>query len=56
MKLLVNADDLAKLISISRPTVERLVRANRIPSIRIGRRRLFDPNDVVKALKSEERE
>lgn len=53
MKLLVSSDELAKLVSLSRPTIDRLVRDSRIPSITVGRRRLFDPNDVVEALKSE---
>jgi len=48
---LVDGARLADLLSISRPTVDRLRRDGRIPSIMIGTRRLYDPTDVVAALK-----
>ena len=49
--ILVGADELARLLSISRPFVDRLRAEGRIPSILVGTRRLFDPSDVVAALK-----
>jgi excisionase family DNA binding protein len=49
--ILVGADELARLLSISRPFVDRLRAEGRIPSILVGTRRLFDPVDVVAALK-----
>ena len=50
--LLVDGNRLAELLSISRPTVDRLVRDDRVPSIMIGTRRLYRPDDVIKALEA----
>lgn len=41
--LLVNADELARLLSLSRPTIDRLRSAGVISSIGEGRLRRFDP-------------
>lgn len=42
----------ADLLRISKPTVERLVAEKRIPSYKIGKRRLFDPEELVEWVKS----
>jgi len=51
-KYLVSKIELAKLLSISTRTVDKLVASNRIESVRVGTRRLFDPISVTAALKS----
>ncbi len=38
-KLLVTAEDAAALLSLGRSTVYQLIRAGRIPSVRVGRTR-----------------
>lgn len=47
---LVGGDRMAELASVSRPTIDRKVRDGDIPSILIGRRRLFEPRAVIDAL------
>ncbi|QDV81671.1 Helix-turn-helix domain protein [Stieleria magnilauensis] len=48
---LVDADTLARLLSVSRPTVDRLRRDGVIPSIPIGPRcRRFNTSKVIAAL------
>ena len=49
--LLVCGDRMAELGGVSRPTLDREVRDGKIPSVLIGRRRLFDPADVIAAWK-----
>jgi excisionase family DNA binding protein len=51
-QLLVDGNRLADLLSVSRPTVDRLVRDGRIPSIRMGARRLYRPTAVIEALEA----
>ena len=46
---LVDGDRMAELAGVSRPTIDRAVRDNAIPSVRIGRRRLFEPRAVIDA-------
>lgn len=48
--LLVAGDEIARLIGISRATIDRGVRDGTIPSVLIGRARRFRPDAVVKAL------
>lgn len=48
---LVNRQTMAQLVSISLPTLDRLVSSGEIPSMQVGTRRLFDPDAVVAALK-----
>lgn len=50
--LLVDADELARLLSISRPTVDRLRAANVIPSVGEGRLRRYLPDAVIAALQA----
>ncbi|GAA4455343.1 hypothetical protein GCM10023156_29170 [Novipirellula rosea] len=47
---LVDGDRLAELLGVSRPTVDRMRSSGEIPSVSIGRRRLYDPNAVIAAL------
>ena len=46
---LVDRVELAELLGISVPTVDRQVRCGKIPVVRIGRRILFDPTKVIEA-------
>jgi excisionase family DNA binding protein len=48
---LVDGDRLAKILGISRATIDRLVATGKLPSITAGRRRLHDPAECVKALR-----
>lgn len=47
---LVDGDRMAELAGVSRPTIDRLVRDQRVPSVKIGSRRLFAPQAVIDAL------
>jgi len=47
---LVDRPTMAKLTNIGTATLDRLVAANIIPSVLVGRRRLFDPDAVIDAL------
>ncbi len=51
-KILRSKIETAKAISISPRTLDNLVRDGKVPSVRIGTRRLFDLDDVTAALKS----
>ena len=46
---LVDGDRMAELASVSRPTIDRAVRDDIIPSMKIGNRRRFDPQAVIEA-------
>lgn len=46
---LVDRYELAKLLSVSVPTIERLSAAGDIPLVRMGRRVLYDPAAVIAA-------
>jgi excisionase family DNA binding protein len=48
--LLVDGDRMASLLSVSRPTIDRMRADGVIPSVLIGRRRLYQPDAVVAAL------
>jgi len=48
--LLVDGDRMAELAGVSRPTIDRLRADGSIPSILVGRRRLYSPPDVIDAL------
>ncbi|TWU42936.1 Helix-turn-helix domain protein [Novipirellula aureliae] len=48
--LLVDGDRLAELLGVSRPTIDRLRADSVIPSVLIGRRRLYNPDAVLAAL------
>ena len=47
---LVDGDRLAKILGISRATIDRLVAAGKLPSIKAGRRRLYCPDECLDAL------
>lgn len=51
-KKFLTFSEAADLLRISKPTVERLVAKRKIPSYKIGRRRLFDPEELVEWVKS----
>lgn len=46
VKLTYSFDEVAAATSLSVPTIKRLVRDNRIPSLKIGNRRLFYVRDI----------
>ncbi len=48
----ISAKEAAKLLGLSRSTVDRHVKAGRMPSYLVGDRRLFDPEELVKWVKS----
>lgn len=48
---LVGRERMAEIAGISVPSLDRLVRDGRIPSIQINSRRLFEPKAVIDALK-----
>ncbi len=47
----LTADDLAKLLSVSRITIFKQAKAGRIPSFRIGTSVRFDPKAVARWLR-----
>ncbi len=47
---LVDGDELADRLKVSRPTVDRCRANGLIPSVKIGSRRLYNPRAVIKAL------
>lgn len=53
--LLVGREDLAPMISLSVPTIERRTQTGEIPSIKSGRRVLYNPQAVVAAMSRNEK-
>ena len=49
----LTADDLARLLSVSRITIFKQAKAGRIPSFRIGTCVRFDPQAVAKWLRAQ---
>ena len=47
---LVDRPTMARLANIGVCTLDRLVSGKRIPSVLVGRRRLFDPDPVIAAI------
>ncbi len=56
MPLLVNKDKLAQLFAVSVATIGRLKAAGKLPTVRVGRRVLFDPAACIAALSSNNEE
>lgn len=52
---LANRDEMAALLGVSLPTLDRLVARANLPSIQIGTRRLFDVDRVFDSLSSKTR-
>lgn len=50
--LLVDGQEMARLLTVSVNSVDRSRANGTIPSMRIGKRRLYDPHAVVAALKA----
>lgn len=50
---LADRRQMAMLAGVSEPTLDRLVRAERVPSILVGSRRMFRPTAVIAALEAE---
>ena len=51
-KRFLTFNETADLLRISKPTVERLVAEKKIPSYKIGKRRLFDHDELIEWVKS----
>jgi excisionase family DNA binding protein len=51
-RYLYSKSELAKSLSLSTRSIDSLVSSGRIPSVRVGTRRLFDPSEVTAALKA----
>ncbi len=51
--VLIDRYELSRKLGVSVPTVERYVRAGRIPVVRLGRRTLFELPAVLAALREE---
>ena len=51
-KRFITIQDAAKLLSLSVPTIKNQVKEGLIPSYKVGGRRLFDPDELVKWVKS----
>ena len=49
---LVDGDRMANLLGVSRPTIDRLVRDDLIPSVMVGSRRRYEPRSVIDDLKA----
>ncbi len=47
---LLDGDEMATRLGVSRPTLDRLRAAGTVPSIKVGSRRLFDAEAVLKAM------
>jgi excisionase family DNA binding protein len=45
---LLTVDDALKYLKISRPTLYALIKEGKIQTVKIGKRTLFDPEDVKK--------
>ena len=46
---MVDGDRMAELAGLSRPSIDRAVRDKIIPSVKVGRRRLFQAEKVIAA-------
>jgi len=53
--LLVDGDGLASLLGVSRQTIDLMRSAGTIPSVTLGRRRLYRPDAVIAALSANEK-
>ncbi|MDF1659656.1 MAG: helix-turn-helix domain-containing protein [Verrucomicrobiales bacterium] len=49
---LLSKAEIAKALSLSTRAIDSLVASGKIPSVRVGTRRLFDPEEITEALKS----
>jgi excisionase family DNA binding protein len=50
LPIMITSEELASRLRISKATVRRWAREDRLPSVRIGRRLLFHPRTVELAL------
>ncbi len=51
-KRFISYTETAQFLGLSRPTIDRLIAREEIPSYKIGKRRLFDPEELVEWVKS----
>lgn len=51
MKKLLTPHDVAELLQVSVPTVQRWVREGTLPAVKIRRKLRFDPDQIDKAVK-----
>jgi excisionase family DNA binding protein len=50
-KRFISYTETAQFLCLSRPTIDRLIARGEIPSFKIGKRRLFDPEELVEWVK-----
>ena len=50
-KRFISYTETAQFLGLSRPTIDRLIAREEIPSYKIGKRRLFDPEELVEWVK-----
>jgi excisionase family DNA binding protein len=51
-KRFISYIETAQFLGLSRPTIDRLIARGEIPSYKIGKRRLFDPEELIEWVKS----
>lgn len=51
-KKFITLSEAAGLLSLSKPTINRFIAQKEIPNYKVGKRRLFDPEDLVAWVKS----
>ncbi len=52
-RILASKKEIAHAVNLSTRTIDHLVTKSIIPSIKVGRRRLFDIREVIEALKNQ---
>jgi len=50
-KRFISYSETAQFLGLSRPTIDRLIARGEIPSYKIGKRRLFDPEELIEWVK-----
>jgi len=51
-KRFISYTETAQFLGLSRPTIDRLIARGEIPSYKIGKRRIFDPEELIEWVKS----
>ena len=51
-KIFITLAETMKMLSLSRQTINRFIARKEIPNYKVGKRRLFDPEELVEWVKS----
>ncbi len=51
-KKFITIENAMELLSLSRPTINRFIYRGEIPNYKVGKRRLFDREELIKWIKS----